>query len=144
VRIVTVAPAPVDLVRAAVDKLNAGDIDGYLSYCHPSSVRRVIGVDEPFSYETVGEGLRQLSHAFEGFTLTADALFGDDRQVCARWRIRGRHVRDYLGIAPAGRSIDLECCEVYDVRDGLVVGSVVYQDLALIFTQIAPQEKASA
>jgi SnoaL-like polyketide cyclase len=76
---------PADTVRSAVAALNDGDID---------------------------DSLLQLHAAFEGLHLHEILLFGDERFVCARWRLRGRHVNDYLGYAPKGQSIDTETCRI--------------------------------
>ncbi|MDQ1461133.1 MAG: SnoaL-like polyketide cyclase [Actinomycetota bacterium] len=119
----------VTAVRAAVAALNAGDIDGYLGYFDSSCGRWLAGNAQPLTLTDVGDGLRQLHGAFEGLHLDEDVVFGDERFVCARWRLRGIHVNDYLGCAPAGRSIDVETCEVYEIGSGLVVASWVYGDL---------------
>lgn len=121
--------SPVAAVRLAVAALNAGDVDGYLGFFDPSCTRWVAGFTQPLSLPDVGDGLCQLHAAFEGLRLDSDALFGDERFVCARWRMRGVHVSDYLGFAPMGQSIDVETCEVYETANDLVVTSWVYGDL---------------
>jgi predicted ester cyclase len=130
----------VGAVRSAVAALNDGDIDGYLRYFDPSCPRWAHGLEQPLTLTDIGDNLRQLHAAFEGLQLEEDLLFGDARFACARWRLRGRHVRDYLGIAPKGRSIDVETCEVYEVSDGLVVRAWVYGDLGQLFRQITAAE----
>ena len=119
----------VTAVRAAVAALNAGDIDGYLGDFDSESRRWVAGFAEPLTLAEVGDGLRQLHAAFEGLHLDEDVVFGDERFACARWRMRGVHVNDYVGCAPTGRSIDVETCEVYEIGRDLVVASWVYGDL---------------
>jgi hypothetical protein len=120
----------VDAVRCAVAALNDGNIAGYLGYFDPSCERRVAGFAQPLTLDDVGDGLRQLDAAFAGLRLDEDLLFGDERFACARWRMRGLHVNDYLGVSPAGQSIAVETCEVYELgNDGVVVASWVYGDL---------------
>jgi SnoaL-like polyketide cyclase len=119
----------VDAVRLAVAALNGGDVDRYLGYFEPSCKRWVAGFEQPLTLADVGDGLRQLHAAFEGLHLDEDLLFGDERFACARWRMRGLHVHDYLGMAPAGQSIDVETCEVYETGGDFVVTSWVYGDL---------------
>ena len=119
----------VDAVRSAVTALNAGDVDGYLGFFDPSCERWIAGFAQPLTLTEVGDGLRGLRAALEGLSLGEDLLFGDDRFVCARWRMRGVHASDYLGVAPTRRPIDVETCEVYEIRDDVVVTSWVYGDL---------------
>jgi hypothetical protein len=119
----------VTTVRAAVTALNAGDVDGYLGCFAASCHRWIAGIAQPLTLADVGDGLRQLHGAFEGLHLHEDVVFGDERFACARWRLRGTHVHDYLGCAPAGRSIDVETCEVYEIGGDRVVASWVYGDL---------------
>jgi hypothetical protein len=129
----------VGAVRSAVAALNDGDIDGYLRYFDPSCPRWAAGLAQPLSLTDIGDNLRLLHAAFEGLHLDEDLLFGDERFACARWRLRGRHVRDYLGFAPKGQSIDVETCEVYEVSGGLVITAWVYGDLGQLFRQIAAE-----
>lgn len=131
----------VAVVRFAVAALNAGDVDGYLRSFDPSCPRWVPGFAQPLTLAEVGDGVRQLRAAFEGLHLDEDLLFGDDRFACARWRMRGHHVHDYLGFSPKGHSIDVETCEVYEIDSGLVVTTWVYGDLlAQLLGQIAADE----
>jgi hypothetical protein len=127
----------VDTVRAAVMALNDGDIDGYLRYFDPSCPRWVPGFKQPLTLAEISDNFRLLRDAFDGLHLGADLLFGDDQFACAQWRLRGVHVRGYLGYPPKGRAIDTQTCEVYQVSGGLVITSWVYGDLGELFRQIS-------
>jgi predicted ester cyclase len=130
----------VDAVRSAVTALNDGKIDGYLAHFEPSSKRWIGGAATPLSLTDIGDNLRQMQAAFAGLHLDEELLFGDERFVCARWRLRGRHVGDYLGFAPTGHSIDFETCEVYEIDDGVVIATWAYGDLDQLVRQISPRE----
>jgi hypothetical protein len=120
---------PVDAIRTAVQALNEADLDRYLGHFDPTCERWAVGFDQPLTLGDVAAGFRDLDAAFEDLRLDEDLLFGDDHFACARWRMRGVHVRDYLGVAPTGRRIDVETCEVYEFADGRVVTSWVYGDV---------------
>jgi predicted ester cyclase len=135
--------APADVVRSAVMALNNGDIDGYLRHFDPSCPRRVPGLVQPLTLAEISDNFRQLHDAFEGLHLGEDLLFGDDQFACARWRLRGRHVKDYMGYPPLGKEIDAETCEVYQVSAGIVVESWVYGDLGQLFRQIAGEQEGA-
>jgi SnoaL-like polyketide cyclase len=128
--------AAVDVVRSAVTALNDGDVDGYVRRFDPSCPRWVPGLAQPLTLADISDNFRQLYDAFEGLHLGEDLLFGDDRFACARWRLRGRHVKDYLGYPPSGQVIDTQTCEVYQVKGGVVVASWAYGDLGELFRQI--------
>jgi predicted ester cyclase len=130
----------VDSVRAAVAALNDGDIDGYLGHFEPSCPRWADGLAQPLALSDIGDNLRQLHAAFEGLHLEETLLFGDHRFACAHWRLRGQHVKEYLGFAPKGRSIDIATCEVYEVSAGRVVTAWVHGDLAQLFKQITVED----
>jgi predicted ester cyclase len=119
----------VSAVRLAVAALNDGHVDAYLASFDPRCQRWISGFEQPLDFDDVGASLRQMGAAFDGLRLDEDLLFGDEQFVCARWRMRGRHVDEYLGVAPTGRSIDVETCEVYEVADGVVITTWVYGDV---------------
>jgi hypothetical protein len=130
----------VDAVRSAVAALNDGDIDGYLGYFDPSCQRWIGGLAQSLALTDIGDNLHQLHAAFEGLHLDEDLLFGDERFVCARWRLRGLHVNDYLGFTPKRRSIDVATCEIYEISGDRVVTAWVYGDLEQLFQQIAAED----
>jgi predicted ester cyclase len=133
----------VNVVRLAVTALNDGDIDGYLRRFDPSCPRWVPGLAQPLTLSEISDSFRQLRDAFEGLHLGEDLLFGDDQFACARWRLRGLHVKDYMGYPPSGQAIDTETCEIYQVSGGVVVTSWAYGDLGLLFRQIAGGEEGA-
>jgi predicted ester cyclase len=130
------ASSAVEAVRSAVAAFNRGDIDGYLEYFDPSCERRIMGLEEPLTFTDIGEGLRAMHAAFDGLHLDEDVLFGDERFVCARWRMRGVHVNSLFGLEPSGQAIDVETCEVYELVEGIVRTSWVYGDVGQLVHQL--------
>jgi predicted ester cyclase len=128
-------------IRSAVAAMNAGDIDGYLGHFDASSTRRAAGLEQPLTLTDIGDSLKLMSAAFDGLHLDEDLLFGDERFVCARWRLRGVQVSEFLGFPPTGKSIDIETCEIYEVDRGKVVSGWVYGDVLEQFArQLGPAE----
>jgi predicted ester cyclase len=127
----------VDAIRAAVVALNSGDIDGYFRYFDPSCKRWVAGFEQPLSLSDVRHGLNYLRGSFEALYLNEDLLFGNGQFVCARWRLRGTHVNEYMGVAPMRREIDTQTCEVYEFRGDLVVATWTYGDPGQLLRQIS-------
>jgi predicted ester cyclase len=127
----------VDTIRAAVLALNDGDVDGYVKHFDPSGPRWVPGSEQPITMTETRDNFLLLRDAFEGLYLGEDLLFGDDQFACAHWRLRGVHVREYMGYAPKGQTINTQTCEVYQVSGGLVISSWVHGDPGELFRQIS-------
>jgi predicted ester cyclase len=123
-------------IRSAVAALNQGDVSGYLRHFGDPSPRWVDGIDEAIPLSDVAENLSQLLAAFEGLGLAEELLFGDDRYVCAHWRMTGRHVGEYFGTAPTGREVVVPLCEVYEFDAGRVSNTWTHGDPAELFRQI--------
>jgi predicted ester cyclase len=126
----------VDAIRAAAAALNSGDVDGYLRHFDPSCKRWVAGLDQPLALTDIRDGIHYLNGAFEALFLNEDALFGNEQFVCARWRMRGIHVKDYMGIAPQRREIDVQTCEIYEFGGQRVITVWTYGDPGQLLRQI--------
>jgi hypothetical protein len=133
----------VGAVRSAVAAFNEGDVHGYLRYFDPSSLRWMVGLVQPLTFVEISDNLRQLHTAFECLHLHEDLIFGDERFVCGRWRMRGVHTDDYLGFRPTKQSIDVEMCEIYELDDDLVVTTWTYGDLGQLFRQLSAETEAT-
>ena len=127
----------VHIVRGAVAALNAGDIDGYFSHIDSSCKRWVVGLDQPLSVKDIRDSIIHLRSAFDDLFLHEDMLFGNEQFVCARWRMQGVHVKEYLGIAPQQRSINLQSCEIYAFAGESITTVWTYGDPGQLMRQIA-------
>ena len=126
----------IDAIRTAVVELNAGHVDAYLQRFKHSCLRWIAGFENPLTLTEVSDAFHQLRDAFDPLSLDEHLLFGDGHFVCARWRLHGIHVGDYMGYAPTLRSIDMESCEVYEFDQSLVSATWTYADPGQIFRQI--------
>jgi hypothetical protein len=128
---------PGAIIRSAVGAFNRGDTDGYLAHFDPSALRWVDGFEQPLTVGDIKDSLAQLSAAFQGMHLEEDLLFGTERFVCARWRLCGTQVGEFMGSVPSGRAIEVPSCEVYEVAGGTVMSTWTYGDPGMLFAQIA-------
>lgn len=123
---------------------NRGDMDEYIQHFDPSALRWIDGFEQPLGVSAIKESLDQLRSGFERLRLNEDLLFGTERFVCARWRLCGTQVSNFMGIAPGKRTIDVPTCEIYEVEGATVISTWVYGDPGQIFRQIAdPVENGS-
>jgi predicted ester cyclase len=125
------------LVRRAVEALNRGDADGYLSGFAPDCLRWVDGLGVALTVADIRDNLRQLFAAFDELHLHEDLLFGADGHVCARWTLTGLHTGEYGGIAATHREISVETCEVYTFTGDKVTECHVYGETMSLFNQLS-------
>ena len=130
-----------ELVRRAVEALNRGDVDGYLSAFAPDCLRWVGGVGLSLTVPDIRQNLLQLFAAFDELHLDEDLLFGGDGHVCARWTLRGVHTGEYGGVVPTHREIAVENCEVYTFTGDKVTESHVYGETMSMFNQLSGESK---
>ena len=129
---------PVEIVRAAVAPLNAGDIDGHPRHIDPSCMRRVAGPEQPLPLNDIRDSIYHLHGAFEDLYLNEEMVFGSDQFACARWQMQGVHVNEYMGIAPQRQEINLQSCEIYAFDADRITTVWTYGDLAQLLRQIGP------
>lgn len=116
-----------DVVREAVDALNAHDIDRMSATWADDMVERFPdrtchGKAEVHRYFT------DLIAAVEGLHMEIVALIGDETDVFFHWRMTGRHVGAYGGVAGTGREIAIDGMDHFTVRDGRIVSNFVVAD----------------
>jgi predicted ester cyclase len=99
---------------------NEGDLE---------SVHDVLAADyvdhSPFSAETPGpEGFKRrmdMLRASLAVRMTLDDLIAERDLVAFRWTMQGKHVGEFAGIAPTGRSVALTGLNLERVADGKIV-----------------------
>jgi predicted ester cyclase len=116
-----------DIIRDAVDALNRGDLETYAQIFADGARRWTAGVGETGVEESLDQ-MRGLDAVFTGFHLDADEIIDGGDRVVARWRARGTHTGDFMGIPPTGREIDIAVCEIYAFADGKVTQTWLYGD----------------
>jgi predicted ester cyclase len=133
----------VEVIRAAVDRLNAGDVDGYLANFASDCPHWIAGSADPMPMPDFVASLHQLRVGLPDLQLEAVALFGVDNFVCAQWRTRGTHTGEVFGLPATGRSVCFDTAEVYELdAGGLVRASWAYADPTEMFAQFQTAQGA--
>jgi predicted ester cyclase len=134
----------VTIIRSAVAAFNRGDMDAYLEHFDPSALRWVDGFEQPLTVSDIRDSLEQLRTGFDELRLQEDLLFGTERFVCARWRLCGTQVGEFMGQAPGQQGIEVPSCEVYEMKGDAVISTWTYGDPGQLFRQIGdPLESRS-
>jgi predicted ester cyclase len=125
-----------DTIRTAVDAMNRGDLDTYALIFAEGARRWTAGVGETGVQESLDE-MRGLSVGFADFHLDTDALIDGGDYVVARWRARGTHTGEFMGLAPTGRAVEVQGATFSEFdADGLVVRDTHYIDLGALLGQL--------
>ena len=119
---------------------NAHDMAGTLATVHPDCVFRDMATGQVFPGRAGAERhYRQWWDAF-GYVVErspiGSAQWIDDETYVAEPQYTGRHVGDFLGLAPTGRGFTLPFVVFVKFRDGLFVEERFYYDLATLMRQL--------
>src|SRR5688500_7103716 len=107
-------------IESAVQQMNAGNVDGYLElyaddltvHGYPPGVEGKAGVTEFY---------RSFRQAIGDFELTIEDVISDGDKVAGRYRIRGKHADELMGVPASGNDIDVEGQSFFRFQDGRVV-----------------------
>ncbi len=101
-----------EILVHAVDAFNAGDLDEYLKLYHPD-ITFYGYTPEPMGLSKVRGYYDAVFQAFPNLRSTIDDEFWSDDRVVGRFQMRGRQEREYMGVPPAGRDIDVTTISIF-------------------------------
>jgi predicted ester cyclase len=124
-------------IANAVSKLNAGDVDGYITglYARQS---RFHGFPDAFTPDRDGitEFFKALVTAVPDTRIDAEDLLVDGDRVAIRFVLTGTHRGELFGVAGTGRALRVEGITVLRFVDGLVVERWNRLDDVALLTQL--------
>jgi len=128
----------VELVRAGLAALNAGDLDACIELASPDLIINLAELPAPLhGRDTWREGAAMFRRAFPDLHAEIEDIFASGDRVAVRLRMRGTHEGEYLGIPPSGRTVSYVSHEFYRVEDGLIAEEWICSDTAGLFQQIS-------
>ena len=95
-----------DAVERARQRWNAGDLPGYLAL-YGERIRLHGYTPEPMGKADVAAFYRSIFAAFGSPQLAFDETLESGESVTIRFTMTGRHVGDFMGVPPTGRTIAL-------------------------------------
>ena len=109
-------------IANAVDKLNAGDVQGYVTDLYAPECQ-FHGFPDAFppTRDGIADFFRTLIGAVPDARITARDIVVDDDRVALRYVLTGTHRGELFGAAGTGRSLEVEGITVVHFRDGLVI-----------------------
>ncbi len=107
---------------------------------------RTIADDAVFTVMGTGEearGRAAIGRMLEDLYQTAFDARAELRNVVvdgglamAEYRFIGRHIGEFLGVAPTGVTVDLPFCVAYDVENGKIVAARIYFEMGALRGQL--------
>lgn len=132
-------------IASAVDRLNAGDVEGYMSKLYaPHS--RFHGYPEAFTPDRDGIAAfyRALVTAVPDTRITPQDLLTDGDRVAVRFTFTGTHEGELLGAPGTGRALEVEGITVLHFENGVVVERWNRLDDVALLTQLGALPAAAA
>ncbi len=114
------AASNTDTYRAAIDRFNAGDLDGYLDLYSDDVVFGGVS-QEPMDKAGVVAFHEQFVAAFPGARVTIADLISEGDKLAARLEFALNHQGEFMGVAPTGKDAYFAITTVLTMRDGKCV-----------------------
>jgi steroid delta-isomerase-like uncharacterized protein len=135
------AAANIELVRAGVDDLNAGDLDACAARAATGLVMNLAELPEPRhgtdAWQAWRQGAEMLRRAFPDLHAHIEDIFAAHDRVAVRLTFTGTHSAEFLGIPATGRTVRYVSHEFYRVTDGLIAEEWICSDMATLMRQIS-------
>jgi steroid delta-isomerase-like uncharacterized protein len=125
-----------DIHRQVLDAWNRRDWDAFQNLLHPDY--RYIGPDgnEHVGPEAGVSIAKMYANAFPDGKLEINSVFAAGNHALCELIARGTHRGDLNGIAPTGRSLQLNIANVMETREGKVYREREYFDLMSMMVQL--------
>ena len=138
------AQANIDLVRAAFDAFNSGQLDTCTEFITDDFVINIAGM--PFQMRGRAAWMQnaQVMHsAFPGIQGTIEDIFSSGDRVAVRLTMRGTQEGEFLGIPATGRTVEYTSIEIYRTEGGLLAEEWISSDTATMMRQLTESSPAA-
>lgn len=130
------------IVRAWTQGWNERGVSAVDDLFHPDFY------DHQLAARTGGDGsLASLKQALAAYaSVLADAQFeerdllAEADRVTIRWILRARHIGNFLGAPPTGRTITVDGANIFRIEDGLIIERWSFFDAASLLAQLKSPE----
>jgi predicted ester cyclase len=124
-----------EIYRAAIDRGNAGDLDGYLDLYSEDVVFGGVS-PEPMDKAGVVAFHRNFYSAFQGAQAELLEVVEAGDKLAVRLVIRAKHEGEFMGVPPTGSDVQLAITTILTMRDGKCVERWSTADMLGLLVQI--------
>jgi steroid delta-isomerase-like uncharacterized protein len=136
------ATAPATDTRAVVlsyfEALGRADRNAQTDWYADDASGHIYGVIGPAGKAEMRSFFHDLFDAFPNFKLEILDLVVDDDRAAVRWRVTGTFIgsRSFQGLAPTGKQVDIEGCDMAWVKEGKIARVEAYYDTSSLARQL--------
>jgi steroid delta-isomerase-like uncharacterized protein len=128
----------IELVRAGLEALNAGNAGECMALAAPDLIMNLAELPEPQrGLQVWRQGFETMKQAFPDLQAHIEDIVATGDKAAVRLRFRGTHSGEFLGIPATGRAIEYVSHEFYRVADGLIAEEWICSDMATLLRQIS-------
>ncbi len=124
------------IVRRWATAWNRGDVEAAVALLSPAYVRHDANLPEVVGPEAEKQFMRGVLAAFAGLEIAAQAILADGDLVAVRLVISGRHVGEFLGVAPTNQQVRFQSHEFFRVEGDKLAEQWVVMDVAGLLQQL--------
>jgi len=127
----------IEYAKQQIAALNARDLDGYVSRIDDLYVGQSETAPGPIrGREGVRQHLETLLKAFPDLRIEIEQIIASGDSLVVRTSATGTHKGSFAGVAPTNKSIVLQGCNVFEIRNGKAIKGRLYADNATLFQQL--------
>ena len=126
------------VVRSYFEALGRADRNAQTDWYADDASGRVYGVIGPAGTAEMRSFFHELFDAFPDFKLEILDLVVEDDRATVRWHATGTFTgsRSFQGLAPTGKQVDIEGCDMVWVKDGRIARIEAYYDTSSLARQL--------
>jgi len=139
------------VARSYFEAVGARDVEAMIGHWETGGVGHIHGIADLRAPEGYREWFGAMFRAFPDYRFEILEVIADEERAAVRWRATGTFDGEgrFEGLDPNGSSVDIEGCDVVEVRDGRIVDLNAYLNGAEMARQLgalpparSPAEKA--
>ena len=133
-----------ETIHHLFDAWNNRDWDTIRSLLHPEYIytgpdgQEASGIEDGLTV-----GWKEHADGLPDGRVELNALYGDGDVVVTEFTVRGTHNGTWLGIAPTGKSVEVDLCNIIEFRDGKAIRERDYLDTLGVFVQLGAVQMPS-
>ena len=129
----------VDVIRGLLAAWNSQDLDRIEAFFHPDFENHQMPFEPVIGRDAYLEHCRHWFEAYDEFWMEEVSLVGGGGIACLESRGGGVRKGSFFGLAPSGEPEINHACDVFELRDGLIVMERGYWDFSLLTGAVAPR-----
>lgn len=129
---------PTTVARAYFEAIGNHDVEAATAMWRPGGIDRLVGIADLRVPDELRAWFGGLFRAIPDFSFEVISVTAQKERAAVRWIARGTFNGDrrFEGIEPTGATIEIEGCDVLEVRDGEIVANHAYMNATELARQL--------